>query len=135
MSEPKGRSIADLLKFVCALHSFLCCYNISSEVNVFWWVLYLVPFYLFVFVLHVFVLLLVNFLIDFIYVSAHERHAQSHTKVHSKNNTAEHMTGVQGAMQSISELQYEDFCKEVLSMPTVMGIKSPSERFAGADET
>lgn len=24
------------------------------------------------------------------------------------------MTGVQGAMQSISELQYEDFCKEVL---------------------
>lgn len=30
---------------------------------------------------------------------------------------------------------YESVCKDMLAIPTVKGIKSPSERFAGADET
>ena len=30
---------------------------------------------------------------------------------------------------------YEDLCRDVLAMPTIVGVKSPSERFAGADET
>jgi hypothetical protein len=29
---------------------------------------------------------------------------------------------------------YEDFCSDMLAMPTITGKKSPSERFAGAGE-
>ena len=30
---------------------------------------------------------------------------------------------------------YADVCARMLAMPVVKGVKSPSERFAGADET
>lgn len=30
---------------------------------------------------------------------------------------------------------YEDMCRDILAMPTIVGVKSPSERFAGAEET
>ncbi|CAN0374840.1 unnamed protein product, partial [Laminaria digitata] len=31
--------------------------------------------------------------------------------------------------------EYSKACRETLALPTVMGVKSPKERFAGADET
>eukprot|EP00957_Ditylum_brightwellii_P091253 6947439-Ditylum_brightwellii.AAC.2 len=31
--------------------------------------------------------------------------------------------------------QYASLCEELLAMPVVKGVKSPSERFAGAEET
>merc|ERR1712127_340987 len=31
--------------------------------------------------------------------------------------------------------QYADLCETLLAMPVVKGVKSPSERFAGAEET
>ena len=32
-------------------------------------------------------------------------------------------------------LMYRDFCRNELALPVILGLKSPSERFAGADET
>ena len=32
-------------------------------------------------------------------------------------------------------LMYHEFCRDVLALPTILGRKSASERFAGADET
>ncbi len=57
---------------------------------------------------------------EFLWQEGHTAHASSECAI----GCAEEMLGM-----------YSDVCKDMLAMPTVQGLKSPSERFAGADAT
>jgi len=50
---------------------------------------------------------------------------------HTAHATAE------GALNDSKDMlhQYADMCQQLLAIPVIQGVKSPSERFAGADET